>query len=348
MAAGITRRFPARPNVIALQTPTAKTCFKIRIGCIIRPDPVWQHFDIVNQAFAHIQQADLNAIDAGIEIRAEIKHAGRLDVCPRGFAGFVTVSPVAGESMVAARIDQFKTAAAAIGPLAPAPARGISHLIHYDPCDVRLCDAGSVGVNDLVWHRQSQPLSSAGQFAAEISQGVVRIEIGVMREEVGDVVRDHKITARRDRCVGREDVVDSRDKLPAADIDRAGSLVVQLNVSVVGVASNRFIHDFVDDDVTHENAAVRKPWRPVVQWIKLIRSVRVTPRWNAVFLALKFHGVEHPRSVRCFEVDRLTHSAEAEAQLVFVEIDEPASRDDGVGRDDEEVGEGMIAEDATG
>ena len=82
VAAGVAGRFAARPNVIALQRPAGQARFKVRIAYIIRPGPVRQHFDIVHEAFPHIQNADLNSPNAGQVIRAQIEDTRRLDVGP--------------------------------------------------------------------------------------------------------------------------------------------------------------------------------------------------------------------------------------------------------------------------
>ena len=221
--------------------------------------------------------------------------------------------------MVRARVDQFEAAAPAVGPFTPPPASPVSHLIHDDPCDIRLRDARRVGVDHLVRHRQSQPFPAAGQFAAEISQGVVRVQIGIMGDEIGGVVRNHEIIAGRHRRVGREDVADAGDELPAADVYGAAPFIVQLHISIVDVAGDRFAHDLIDDNVAHQNAAVRSSRRPSDQRIKIVRAVRIPAHRDSVLLAFKLHRVENSRSVRCFEVNAFARRAEAEAQLVFIE-----------------------------
>ena len=113
-------------------TSHVQAAFKFGIGNVVASVVI--HFDVVHQAFAGIQQADLGVIDGGIIILAVVQHAGVLDVHPGRLLGFVAVRPVGGQTVIGMGIDQFQAAAAAGGPFAPASARAVSHFVlrHID------------------------------------------------------------------------------------------------------------------------------------------------------------------------------------------------------------------------
>ena len=233
--------------MIALGSPTAEPAFKVRVGDdVCRRRTTGTKFDVVNQTFARAQQAYLHQIDAAVVIVGAVVHGGGdFDVRPRRLARFITVSPVGSQTMVAARINEFEAAAAAMRPLSPSSANAVSDFIDNDPGNVGLRDSGCVGVDHHVGHGYGKSLAAAGQMTAKIANGVVRIQIGITHEQVGRVLCHDEVPARRDHRVGGDQVVNAGGESPATDIDGIGALVVELNILFVVVAGDRAVHDFV-------------------------------------------------------------------------------------------------------
>src|SRR5690348_15892343 len=90
-------------------------------GDNVRARSVRKNFHFVEQTFAFAEQTHLHNINRPVGVIGSVIHdTCSLDGCPRCFGRFITVCPVVGEPMVAADVNQFKTAATSISPLTPA------------------------------------------------------------------------------------------------------------------------------------------------------------------------------------------------------------------------------------
>ena len=87
--------------MIALEGPASGAGFKSGVGDQIDAIGDVEDLDVVEQALAFAEQADLEVVDrAAIITLAIIEHIRRFDAGPRGFAGFVAVGPVRGQAMI--------------------------------------------------------------------------------------------------------------------------------------------------------------------------------------------------------------------------------------------------------
>src|SRR5205823_1255760 len=110
LSAEVAGGFQTGTNVISLRGPTAQVRFEAGVGDIVGAIGAGADFDVVHQAFADVEQADLAVHDAGLIIGPQVQCAGGLDIGPGRFAGLVAVGPIGGEAMIGTRIDQFQTA----------------------------------------------------------------------------------------------------------------------------------------------------------------------------------------------------------------------------------------------
>src|ERR1039458_1341938 len=108
---------------------------------------------------------------------AQVEHAGVLDRGPPGLGCFIAVRPIRGQTMVAARVYEFESAAAASRPLAPAATRSVSQVIHGDVDRVRLRQPAAVDGNGGFGQGQGKPFAVVRKLAAEIAERVVRVEV---------------------------------------------------------------------------------------------------------------------------------------------------------------------------
>ena len=213
MTAGITFILKTGANFAALEGPVRHATFKIRIGHEIDRTRIGMNFEVVHQAFARIENADLRVINGGIVIPAEIQHAGVFNVDPGRLVRFIAVAPVRGEAMIGVRIQQFQTAPAARRPLTPASAGAIRHLI-LDNVNRARSQAVAVGAGQILRQRQRHALAIVRKSAAEISQRVGGIQIGILCKQIGQVVGDDEITVCGQRRVRREAEGDAGSELP--------------------------------------------------------------------------------------------------------------------------------------
>src|SRR5207244_9642164 len=78
--------FQCRSDVISLKVPAGKTVFKARIGNPVDAVGDIEYLDVVEQALAFAEQADLEIVDrAGFITLAVVVYLRRLDVLPWGF-----------------------------------------------------------------------------------------------------------------------------------------------------------------------------------------------------------------------------------------------------------------------
>ena len=195
--------------------------------------------EVVDQEFPAVEQAEDELIPRGRVAAGGARVApcpAVTDRLPGGLAALVAGCPGSTAGIVGVRIHQFQTAAAAIGPLAPAAAVGVVQL-----------------VSDIVIGiAQGDGFATAGQTAAPGSQ---RRGSRMQRGERGGIPGHHQITARRDAGGGREIEPDAVTELPAAEIHRGGAFVIQFDPLLTAIA-HRVVEDFVDDNVSADNGHI--------------------------------------------------------------------------------------------
>ena len=95
---------------------------------------------------------------------------GVFDRGPAALGGFVAVRPVRRQVAVAARVDELEAAAAAVRPLAPAPAGAVGHLVHHDVDRVGDQLAELVGAIPRRPACRGGRVAAVGQLAAVIAK----------------------------------------------------------------------------------------------------------------------------------------------------------------------------------
>src|SRR5437867_13402440 len=60
----------------------------------------------------------------------------------------------------------------------------------------------------------------------------------------------------RNRGVRRKNEINPRRESPKANLHQIGSLIVQLDIFIVGIVHDWMVHDLIDDDVSNEQRAV--------------------------------------------------------------------------------------------
>ena len=249
----------------------------------------------------------MRVVNARIVVEAVVQHAGRLNVHPRRLPALVAVRPVGRQTVIGMRINQFQAAPAAAGPLAPASARAVGHLVFLH--------VNGVGPIIGLGLGQGEQFALVREFAAVVAVGVAGVEIGVIGKQIGRVLSHHHVAIGTNERVGRKRVRHSCRELPAGQIDRIGPLVVKFDVLIVVVAADRVIHQFVDHNVADHNRAVVRPRRVGRERVKIVRPVRPAPIRNPVGLRPKLHRVQNPAAVGLDEVERFALAVEREAQL---------------------------------
>ena len=188
----------------ALWKPSAEAGLKIGIGDEIRA-ALRENLDIVHQTLTGALKENLERVGCAVAV---VEHPGVFNVRPGAFVALVAIRPVGSEAVIAMRVNEFETAAAAISRFAPTPASAIGNLVHGDVNDVGDKKA-AVGGYNLIRHREHDALASVGQASAVIAQGVVGVEAGVIGHEMRGVVGDNKVAPSRDDGVGRKSERDS-------------------------------------------------------------------------------------------------------------------------------------------
>ena len=249
-------RFQPRLLLRALRRPARRTPFERRVRHHIharqRAD-----FDVVDQTFARALQQRLQLVGCGSPV---IQHAANFHRCPRSLGRFIAVRPVRRQPVVAARIDQFETAAAAIRPLAPAPAVAIRDLIHHDVIEVRRDDIAVRGER-RVRHGERDAFAAVAQAAVEIAERVVRAQIWIPRQKTRGVAGDDEVAVRGNGCAGRKGETNAAGQAPAPEVRRTDTAIVQLDELIIALARDRAVHDLVDHDVANEETTIARPGR---------------------------------------------------------------------------------------
>jgi len=115
MGAAITAvGFPGSQAVRALEKPAVGAGLKVGVGQAIRRADE-KHLHIVHQRFAWALEKKLELIGIGNGGMAQVEHACVLDRGPTGLGCLIAVRPVRSQAMIAARVNQFEAAAAAVG-----------------------------------------------------------------------------------------------------------------------------------------------------------------------------------------------------------------------------------------
>ncbi len=272
-------RLQAGSDVIPLGGPAVQSGFKTRVGNVVCAGSARAHFNVVHQALANIQQPQLDQVNrAVIVIGAVVQHAGNFEIGPGGFDAFIAIRPIIRQPMIGARMDQLKTAAAAVGPLPPTAAHVVGHLVLHHQNPVRAREPKTVGHHPILGPGQRQPPALVRQFAGEVSHRVAGTELRITAEEAGLVARHNQIRAQ---------------------IHRIGPLIVKLYILVIVIAGDGLIHDLVQDDGANEDVGVRRSRRAGGQGIELSGPVRPSPAGHVQTLGLIRYGVEHSAAIRC-------------------------------------------------
>src|SRR5882672_2994625 len=104
--------------MVPLRNPVADSCFEGLVGGgeQINTGAV-QDFNIIEQAFSLPEHQQFKAVNriAARPRRTKVQSSGRLNSCPGRLLGFIAISPVGRQAMVAVRIDKFQTASTSSG-----------------------------------------------------------------------------------------------------------------------------------------------------------------------------------------------------------------------------------------
>ncbi|OQA23974.1 MAG: hypothetical protein BWY59_02396 [Verrucomicrobia bacterium ADurb.Bin345] len=332
--------------MISLHRPSADAGLEHGVGhAVAESDAEGLH--VVHEEFAAPQVQDLHLINGRRRlVAAVVQHAGMLDQRPRALRALIAVRPVRRQPVVGARVGELEAAAAAVRPLAPAPAVVIGHFVHHHKVLVRKAR--------VVRLRQHDALAGFRQVALEVANRVPAVQhAGVIRHQVQRVLRDDEVAARGNRRARGEREGDSLDEPPVVERRRDGPLVVQFHVLVVVIAGDRVVHDLVDHHFPDAQRGVCGAGRPARQLVEVGGSVRVAPRGYGVLLGGKADRIHHP-SVGRAEHDVLAGRTEIEGEIRRAglvghrKVHLPAAaRDDGRIRNDELVRAHAVAEHAT-
>lgn len=184
--------------MIALGCPPCDARREIAVGHAIHaigPD----HFHVVDQVLAWALRDEVEA--AGRNAVRDVVHStGKLDHGPGTLARFIAVGPVRGLEVVGVRVDEFETAAQAITPLAPAPARSVGEFVHLDVDAVGFGEAEGVRDDNPVGHGEGEPFAAVAQRTVEIAEHRRGGKRGVSREEVAGPWRRRSSHPREVEC----------------------------------------------------------------------------------------------------------------------------------------------------
>ena len=174
-------------------------------------------------------------------------HRAQLPVPPGGgvlpvdaFFCLVAVTPSRRQAVVGPRVDQFHTAAAALGPARPVAVVAVIDLV------------GQVAVDVL----EPQQLARVAQLPAIIPQHVAEF---IHPFHVGGVGSDDEVAAGRDARAGRKREVHPVNEPPARQVDCLGVPVVKFDVLAATMVARRIEHHLVDDHVLVARRVVGAP-----------------------------------------------------------------------------------------
>ena len=190
--------------------------------------------------------------------------------------------------------------------------------------------------------------AAVGERAVEIAKRIRSGQNWIIHQQSRGVLRDDEITFRRNCGAGGDGVLDSIRETPPAHVDGRRCAIVQFDILVVAVTTDRVIHDLVDDHVRDTQTPVLRSGRFRLEPVKARRAVGRTAHRNAVLLRAEPNGVDHPCAVRVFEINRFTRRAQSKTQLRLIEVNESLRLNDRVGWQDKPVRRRVIGEDAIG
>lgn len=150
-------------------------------GCMLSDDPLTNKFVIPSntipaQGFVVFYRNELGfgLENAGETICFKTPANRPVDRRVAGFAGFITIPPVVGQAVIAARIPQLQAAPPSIGPFAPAPSSAIRYFVN----DVMVGDndqwRDAVGL--VLRHSHGEAFAVAGQFPRKGPESIARIQ----------------------------------------------------------------------------------------------------------------------------------------------------------------------------
>src|SRR6185436_16160531 len=169
------------------------------------------HLHVVHQTLPRAYEEKLKGIASAIAV---VHHTGPLQRGPRGLIGLIAVAPIRRAAVIAARVDEFETAAAGVRPFAPAPALSVSHLIHGDVKGVGDKNA-TIGGNDVVGLGQRDPFTAARERTAVVAEDAGCTETGVFGYEACGVFGHHHVGIWRNGRALREVETDAAAHAPA-------------------------------------------------------------------------------------------------------------------------------------
>ena len=128
MAAGVAGVLLARTRMSPCKTQPSVPVSKSGFVTELCRRPI--HLDVVHQAFAHIEQADLRVGNRRSVVWPVVQHAGGFDVGPTDFGVSSLSAQLAASRLLAFGSISSRLLPAAGRPLAPAPAGAIRDIIH--------------------------------------------------------------------------------------------------------------------------------------------------------------------------------------------------------------------------
>ena len=279
---------PACPVVVALENPVRGAGLEGAVADEVRAVIRGEDFHVVHQTLACAHEGDVQL--RGVLVAVDHR-AGRFHVHPAALGRLVAVGPVGRETMIAARVPQFQTAAVARRPPAPAPAGPVADFIDHNVNGVGRDHAETVRRHDHLRHGQRHAFAAVFQGAFPVAQAVARRERGITAAQPQRVGREYQITIGWNHRAARNGEFYGVLDPPLAHVHRVGRGVEQLDEFIVAVLRERVVHDFVDHHGGRAQPCVVRAGRERLQPGKARRPVREPSGGDAVLLGLEAHPV---------------------------------------------------------
>ena len=275
----------------ALGNPARHSRFKPGIGNHVRPavDP---DLDVVDQAFALTQQIEMQGLTHS-RPQTHPNAAGELNRRPCGLAGLVAVPPVVGPSGIRVGIDQFKTAPAAVRPIAPLSAILIGDLVHHH---VHGLFASRTLASGTDRHRSGQgdAFPASAQSSAKVPEAIPAIQFGIRRPQTPRVLRHHHQSVGRQHRIRGKGETNPMNKGPIADGDGLISPIDQLHILITIGAGDGMIHDLMDHHRRRFGDGIGQSGRGRRQPGKLRDTIGKPTKRDPGFLRRILDRVHHP------------------------------------------------------
>ena len=302
-----------------------------------------EHLDLVDEAFAGIQHAEVQAVRG---LRSEAERVRDGEELPRGLGGLVGVRPARRTQRVRPGIDEFQRRTATVRPLAPASTVGIGDLGHDDADGGGGHLAHVVGRTDGVRLGEGDAFTAVGKGAGPVAKHGGGIDAGMVGEQAGAIGSDHDKSTGRNGRAGREGEVHAVLETPARKVHGGTGPVVELDELVGIVLRDRMVIEFVEDDLFDTPHTVGGARRPGCKPAPFRGSIRRPAGGDSVFLPAHADGIEDAAAIRTDQVHGFSGGTQAEAELGLVHREKAARREDRSGRKAVAVGAEVVGQHA--